>query len=101
MTSHHAASCCGPRRRSGSWSLVEIGKSNGTSGQTNQQDPTRSYSAACYNSERYDRRITVNRCADQSRRPDNNAGDTKTGSDNDLQLGSALKIGWVSTTLSI
>ena len=75
--------------------LVEIRKSNGVSGQANQNDPARRYSPAYYNSERYDCQIDEHRCGYQSRCPDNSADDTETCSDDKFQFGSALRIGVV------
>jgi hypothetical protein len=70
-------------------------------GRTNQHDSTRDYSAAHYDPERNNSCIYVDRYADERCCPDQSSGETKTGSDDAFQPGSALKMGWALTTLSI
>src|SRR5215472_17356555 len=86
-----AASCnVGPltyTRLIRSRSFVEIRKSFGMIGQTNQGDPTHDHRSTNYNSKRYDCRMYNSCCSDKRHYPDNDADNTKTSPNHDFHFG--------------
>ena len=78
-------------------SFVEIRRSFGLIGQTNQRDSTRDHRPTNYNSKRHDCRMYNSCCSDKRHYPDNDADNTKTSPDHDFHLDPVLLMAQTST----